>query len=104
VILGFELNDESGQRFDGTVCDSTYLKQRFTLMSADQILAYYNGGVDKSPEFNWFYNFQLARGTSSYNVFSHNIANLVQFRNEIQRSNNYLQQHSKGLNWCYSSL
>jgi len=84
AIFGFELNDES-------LADSTYLKQRFTLMTAEQILNYYNGVTDKSPEFNWFYNFQLARGTSSYNVFSHNVANLVQFKNEIQRSNNYLQ-------------
>ncbi|CAL6042831.1 Conserved_hypothetical protein [Hexamita inflata] len=97
MCTGLSLNDKNCD-------DSLYLKQRFTLFSAEQQLNIINGVYDFNEEFNWFKYFNLWKGSRSNAVFSSNLENIIQFKCENLRGLTLYNQYSFGANHFDSQL
>ncbi|CAL6036478.1 Conserved_hypothetical protein [Hexamita inflata] len=108
--LCLELKDQNDK-------DSTYLHQRFTGMTAKNILAYKNQQLKAeqlqaiavasfplhTQDFVFFGNFNIHRGGDDNRLFSSDIQDLQSIRNEIIRSTNMSQQYDRGLAPAFSN-
>ncbi|CAL5983336.1 Conserved_hypothetical protein [Hexamita inflata] len=114
AALVIELKDQNTD-------DSTYLHQRFTGMSAQDMLDYRNqqllaeqinngvtAAITKAPlctqDFVFFGNYNIHRGNETYKLFTNDLQDLQSFRNEIIRSTNMSQQYDRGLSPAFSNM
>ena len=78
VVLCLNLPDTNNK-------DSTYLKQRYTLFNATQVMNILNKKFN-DEEFVFFSDLNLERGSAAYRYFSEDLTNPVMMKHEILRS------------------
>ncbi|CAL6101147.1 Conserved_hypothetical protein [Hexamita inflata] len=101
-------------QYDATESDSVYLHQRFTPFKAASIITYEQKRLDNcvnalsgdstayitqnhQQDFIFFSDFNIMRGDASKLFYTSNLTTLEQFRKEILRSTNSIQQYDRGL-------
>ncbi|CAL5977904.1 Conserved_hypothetical protein [Hexamita inflata] len=97
ICIGLCINDTNQK-------DSLYLKQRYTMFTAEQQMNIINGVYDMNEEYNWFRYFNLWKGSRSNQVFSKNLENITSFKCEMLRGLNLYNQYSEGVQYYDSFL
>jgi hypothetical protein len=88
-ILTF-LCDDDNDTANGVYLDSTYIKQRYTLYSAQTLIDMESNLIDKNDDFVFFNKLNFYRGNAQLRMYSKDLSNPTHIKHEILRSMNII--------------